>query len=393
MYRWLTTTGVLALGLVAGFIAGRQTAPGSGALPWLGSTKTIAGPWGEIRYWHFLLETPAALLTKWTGSADKPTIWFVDLTKKETGRLLDECGMPPTMRDTLLSTAKEDPGGGIRLYPSDPFVISIPPDLRSKLYARLTKWPENKTVGSPAQFMKESKLEWLDESDLPPEVINLTKKLIYKQNGVERFANYDIVLRTISDNRTARRFLRVMCRRSSITGVLVVRPGDDIEALTSYWGRGGRKAEIRTLLEAARLSDGSHEVPLLSLLPPFAKDHLYRYQNDTDPETPTCHYTSFNFFSTRPDDRFIDFPSCTELIVRDYVAVTNDFQLGDVAMLMSNTGEAVHSCTILADNLVFTKNGRGKGQPWMIQTIESLLTLYGVDGPVTVKVLRRRDML
>jgi hypothetical protein len=391
-YRLLVMTGVLTLGLFAGFVAGRRTGPGSGAVPWLGEEKTMTGPWGEIRYWHSLLETPAALLTEWTGSAGKSTMWFVGLTKKETGRLLDECEMTPTMRDTLLATAKEEPDGGVRLYPSDEFVISIPPDLRSRLYARLIKWPENKTVGTPARFMKESKLDWLDESNLPSEVIQLTKKLIYERNGIQLFANYDIVLRTISDHRTARRFLRVMCRRTTIMGVLVVRPEDDIEALTRYWGRGGREAEVRTLLEAARLSDGSHEVPLVSLLPPFVKDHLYRYQNNTDPETATCHYTSFNFFSTQPDKRFAELSFCSDVISRDYAAVTNDFQLGDVVMMMFDDGEIIHSCTVIAGDLVFTKNGRGKGQPWMIQTLDRLSLFYTAENPLAVKVLRRSDL-
>jgi len=206
------------------------------------------------------------------------------------------------------------------------------------------------------------------------------------------FADYDVVLRHIHDNRIARRFLRVMSRQNSVMGSLVVQPEDDLDALVRYWGRGGRENDVRTLLESARVSEGSHEVPLSMLLPPFVKERIYRYRYPTDPQTANCHYSSLNFFAHEPNEALTNLITCAATIDRDYVPVEGNYQLGDVVMFMRNANTVIHTCNIVFDHLVFSKNGSAIGQPWVIVSIDHLKSLYGVDEPIKLVVFRRRDM-
>ena len=68
----------------------------------------------------------------------------------------------------------------------------------------------------------------------------------------------------------------------------------------------------------------------LVLLPYFARDRLYRFQNREDPEGSTCHCSAMNFFNEAPDLRFTNTMEIFHSLKEDYVEVTEEFQLGDV---------------------------------------------------------------
>ena len=43
-----------------------------------------------------------------------------------------------------------------------------------------------------------------------------------------------------------------------------------------------------------------------------------------------------------------------------------------------SNGNAYHSCVYLADDIVYTKNGRSRLSPWVLMKLEDVRELYGI---------------
>jgi hypothetical protein len=358
-------------------------------------TQTSQGPWGKIRYWNSMLEMPGDMISLRSLPNDL-TRWYMEFDAPELiEKFMIGCDVEPAVAKRIASTAQKWEGGrGLVVTPSDEDVLKISPSARSKLYRQMSLWQPNQTLADATRFSKIGLRDWLDGSDVSPQMTGLIRSLIYSNGETELFADYDIVLRRIKDNREARDFLRTMARRNCIMGSLVVGPNDSIEDLSRYWGRGGREMEVRTLLESTRLSEGTREVPLIMLMPQFVRDRLYRYRRASDPELANCHFTAMNFFNEVPDNSFTSLVHCADVIQSDYVTVTdNNLQLGDLIIFMPNDQEILHSCNYIAANIVFTKNGSSQGQPWVLADIKETEGFFSVERPVVRRVLRKKEFM
>jgi hypothetical protein len=60
--------------------------------------------------------------------------------------------------------------------------------------------------------------------------------------------------------------------------------------------------------------------------------------------------------------------------------------------LDNTTGDAFHSCVHLADNIVYTKNGRNILSPWVIMRLEDVKKVYLYKGNGRVQGFRRKDI-
>jgi hypothetical protein len=50
-------------------------------------------------------------------------------------------------------------------------------------------------------------------------------------------------------------------------------------------------------------------------------------------------------------------------------------------MLAKPDGTIIHSCTFIADDVVYTKNGASATVPWALMTIPDVLEAYGSELP------------
>lgn len=115
------------------------------------------------------------------------------------------------------------------------------------------------------------------------------------------------------------------------------------------------------------------------LLSAFARKRLYTFPPmSDDPLDPRrdCHWTAFNFFNDPPDDHFCDMHYTEQIVSRDYQQVTGPWRLGDIIVLYHPNGQVMHSAVYLADDLVFTKNGGAKVQPWIYMRLDDMLANY-----------------
>jgi hypothetical protein len=154
-----------------------------------------------------------------------------------------------------------------------------------------------------------------------------------------------------------------------------------VSGLAEYWGRGGRRTDIRPLLESIAGIGGASSLDIVHVLPSFARERLYRYPRltaqDLDrPILANCLWTALNFFNAAPDDRCLDVRFSVEHLKQDYYVVENNFQLGDIVAILDEKGNIFHTAVYLADNLVFTKNGMSPVAPWVILPIDTVLDYY-----------------
>ena len=356
------------------------------------SSEFTEGSWGLVRYWKSMQEMPPELV-QLHGPPGTATEWyFGQRTPAEITQALIQCGMQEKLAADLSALAEPWPHGGYVLKPSDAQVLALTPGVREKLYALLQGWPQNAGNFAPIRYEKAGTHDWLYSAQLSPRIASTVQHLIYRHNNLELFTDFDLVMRQITNPGEAREFLRVMTRQTTIMACLIVRPNDDLDALTRYWGCGGREGEVRPLLELARMSDGRTDVPLNLLLPRFARDHIYRYRLPTDPGGINCHYSSMNFFNENADTNYTSLAACSRDIDNNYFTVTNSLQFGDVLLFMRDGHQVLHSCNVITTGLVFTKNGNSIGQPWIIADLADLKAYYELDGPLAIRAIRRREV-
>jgi hypothetical protein len=67
------------------------------------------------------------------------------------------------------------------------------------------------------------------------------------------------------------------------------------------------------------------------------------------------------------------------------------YRFGDVLFFMDgNTGNAIHSCVYLADDIVYTKNGRSPTQPWVIMKLDDVVSFYAMYYQPQIACYRRK---
>ena len=161
------------------------------------------------------------------------------------------------------------------------------------------------------------------------------------------------------------------------------------DSVLEYWSRGRRRNEIEPLMLS--LVDPAQDVGLVLLFPQFARSRLYTYE--TNAQVGDCHWTSFNFFREVPDDRFFGNRNVIEaMITREYDFVASPDCFGDVVLIMHNDG-VVHSCVHVAADIVYTKNGCGDSEPFILEKLENVVDLYEQQyGSIKLAFARRKDM-
>jgi len=84
---------------------------------------------------------------------------------------------------------------------------------------------------------------------------------------------------------------------------------------------------------------------------------------------PDCHWSSLNFFNYDAQPYLLDSRLATSAVLERFVA--HRANLSDSATSCSSltsNGDAFHSCVYLADDIVFSKNGRNVLSPWILTT-------------------------
>ena len=97
-----------------------------------------------------------------------------------------------------------------------------------------------------------------------------------------------------------------------------------------------------------------------------------------------------NIFNSEPDNRFFDSNHIRKVLATEYSRVEGTREFGDLILLHDRTGQALHQCVFIADDVVFTKNGAGVLSPWVLQKLSNMMAQYPSDKPLHQVVYRRK---
>ncbi len=354
-----------------------------------------SGPWGTLLTRDIQLERPTEYLTE-EVTTPKPEVWtFSGLTLDAVKNLLAQNGISADqITEAFAAGNVAEKKSGIELVPSEKFLLSLTPEQRHKLYPALAGSGVNLYLDFPYIFPGDDLQSIVTDARLNPDDVALLKRLVYPNGTAQQLADYAFLLEKIPTVERRVALTRAVSRQSAVLARLAVQPNTDIDKIASYWGNvpNVRFTDIRPLMESLKQLPEGGSMSLLYFLPKFARERLYTFPLPAQAGEPTmdCHWTTFNFSSETPDNRFNDPAYAVQFIQKNYYQVAAPSQCGDILLLMNEKQEVKHSAVFIADDIVFTKNGNNYRQPWMLMRIPDLLATYPATPPMRPVYMRRR---
>ncbi len=360
------------------------------------AARVVQGPWGTLKIEPIIVEPPTSFFN-YDYDAGASRSWIIaHATPDQARSLLARSGLDSPAIETLLQTATPDAAKtGQILRPPDELVRQLAPGVRAALYCELGRNPSNIFQANPFKFRGATAPEWFASSGLPEEIVRNLEPLIYRRQQTLCFSDLHLVLPEISPPLERIRLLQTLHRAATFSLHLVIKPGDSLDALLAYWGGGGRRDDIEPILASMHKQAGGDELDVSYLLPDFARTRLYTYINPTrgDPSVRRdCHWTSFNFFNTIPNDRYGKLTDLTTVTREEYEIINSPLEFGDLIFFIIPPNSAIHSCVYIAGDLVFTKDGIGFGQPFIFERLDDVVAGFREDaGDFKLQYCRRRE--
>jgi hypothetical protein len=367
-----------------------------------GNTITVkessSGKWGNLVLTPIVISPPMELVfTDW-GFMRQPTWFFPSVNANGVAQVLQLAGVSADDAARLCAGARSEPRiAGVVLMPDPAWVRQLNPEIRARIYHILAKSSLNIDQTQAFRFLGSNLDVWFGNM-VSPQTRQLIEPLIYRDGACMLFSDIELVRNEIGSDEELRRLGKALFQQPTVIAQLSIDPGVNMDALVEYWGRGGRRTEIRPLLESIAGGGYGRFIDVIHLLPPFARDHLYNYPQLSaadlnKPAVVNCLWTSLNFFSQKPDDRFLDAAVAFKTLKENYFIVESDFELGDIIAFLDENGDIFHAAVYIADDLVFSKNGISAMAPWTLMSLDDVKSYYRwrSENPRMI-VHRRKDL-
>lgn len=335
------------------------------------------GRWGEIVVRPIAISPPLEYIPTDAGPVFVPRWFLPQASRDDVRQALGVVGFPDDVARPLADAASPAAGTpGFWLQPSREFVRSLDTTIRARLYRQLAKFPANFSQQAAYRYFGSSVDDWLGTA-VAPRIRQLVNPLIYRDGDFFFFADLELVREEIGQGPELQRLVKRLLRQATVLVDLRLEPGSRLELTAEYWGRGGRKTDIRPLLESVAAAGGVNSIDIVHLLPELPRRLLYRYPRVSladlrKPQLANCFWTALNFFQASPDDAFLDPKLAFEELRSGYYLIQDELQLGDIVALSDRHGNIFHVAVHLAGDLVFTKNGYFSLAPWTILPLARL---------------------
>jgi hypothetical protein len=338
------------------------------------------GPWGRLEISDIAI-APVDIIVP--GQPGKPlaTTWlFEGFGSSRLKDLIQALDLTDSQRIDLLNTnAWSIAENGITLRPADETVLTLRPATRTRLYAVLGASTLNVNYFRPWSMKAGLFRERLVDSGMNSEAQKIIRGLAYAKGSRMFVSDVPVILNQLADEKQRRQVMRFLTSASTFLVQLDVPPNADVKSIMNYWENQDRRKDLEPILGClSRLPKGG-KLDLVHLLPGFANQRLYTYP-DPGPEPDgvrrDCHWTSLNFFSSVPDDRFGNSDEASRYVLEHYRQIGGTPEFGDIVFYVLPTGGTIHSAVYLAGNLAFTKNGETPDQPWIIMDVNEIRELY-----------------
>lgn len=415
---WTLLAGVTLAGLTGGVLIGRSSAgdlpaempkPAPAAAPGREKPATTfedpmrrtflgqPGPWGQLRYTRIWIEPPRSFFHGHVNFEAKTRWFFPGMSPADVDAFFETVSLSAAVRTALGRAPREEADGGTWLEPGEQVILALDDAGRARIYGLLARSPRNQQQ-SPISVRAPLIDERIAKSDLAPEVSNLFKRLLYGEGRWRFFSDLPVLAVRLPAPADQEKLAGMLSRSVTFLVSLLVDESSDIAALANYWSVGFRTRDIEPILSSLKRHPGGYELDISHLLPVFARRRLFTYE-DVFPDQPDpghdCYWSAANFFRTKPEDRSFEGDTFKEELARAYEPV-EELRLGDVVVYLDEDGVPVHASSYIADQIVFTKNGRNALHPFLFMRMDSLLELYQAafagQTALSVKYYRLKDI-
>jgi hypothetical protein len=356
------------------------------------------GTWGRLQYYYFYLEAPSHLVDAFPLRNPR-TRWAVPLDRQESIRtLISTTPMAPEHRTALLDVDNSGEADGLfAIFPPAEVLLNLNPEARSILYDYLGTYPFNPDIKDPVRILSGSVDEWAAGTSIRPEIIEVMKKMVFHRAGLMLFADFPYLISMANSEEEIRTLQRHSSRVRSMVLRLDLGSEAEIDGVLGYWttGLGLRRKEVESLIQSSMLTPGVPGLDIVHLLPPLPRKLLYTYPDLSmamDGVMPDCHWTALNFYNYNPEPIYLDEFFAASSLLTGFERVDAPYSYGDVLVYVTEKATAHHSCVYLADNIVYTKNGRSIYAPWTIAHLADISSLYfEADGlPLSIQGYRKK---
>jgi hypothetical protein len=355
------------------------------------------GPWGKLEYYHVYLEAPGYLVDHFPLPSSKSRWVFTPAQESNLSSLLAETGLTAEQVETVLTApGKLSNADGVYLFPPPQLILDLTSEVRTKLYAILRKNPANEYHVDPVLILNGDAEKWFVNSELRPEIIDMIDKLSYKRGDLMAFSDLSLLMNLASGESEGRQILKAMTRTRSLILRTIINSHTEVEENMKFWttGLNLRRKDVVPMLHSVVATQGVEKLDILHLLPMLPRKLLYTYPDPTmgaQGVFPDCHWTSLNFFNYHSEAYLLDSRLATTKVIESFAQVEPPYRFGDVLFFLdTKQGDAFHSCVYIADDIVYTKNGRNLLSPWILTKLDDVKAVYLYDGNGRVQGFRHK---
>ena len=348
------------------------------------------GPWGDLEYFRVVMEPPAEFAGAYAAADARPQQWFFkNQSRDQVSLLLQNAQLTSNQWSEIQTRAEWSTGSdGTIVRPSRDLVLGLTPESRGVIYDALAHFEENTAQYYALGYRAELVGEWLGNAGLQPATLQLIKSLLYTKESAVFLGDVNLAMSLVPDPAERLRLAKALYRQSSLLVKLRVRPTSNLNELVSYWSRGGRMKDVKPLLESLPKLAAGFLIDVNHLLPRFARANLNTYPQPNIDLRHDCHWASLNFLNFEPSEMYADREKAAATLMADYYPIAGNPLLGDIIVLITPQGRALHSCVFVADNIVFTKNGLTSCAPWVLMELTDVLAFYAQQQPFRVVTYR-----
>ena len=381
MPKWRKPLLFLGCALPWLLVLGLMLRPAHECPPPHGLTHGKPGPWGQLHAVEFEMNAPEKVSLDLCRTNLAP--WFFGSTssREQLAAIFKQAGCTAEQSSELLAIAQPQ-SNGWSVNPSLELRLALSNETRAHLNFHLSEFPENLDQYYAIRWAAGEFGKWLHNAKLQEETKKWFERLTYSDGTNTYFSSEPTVTRLATDDAEKIRICEALLLTRSLNVKLQIGPGADVEGLIRYWGTGGREREVRPLLEAiARLPQGG-EIDIANLLPSAAETLLYTYPRLEEPYI-DCHWTAFNFFHPSPERKPLGVKDTGEVYARLFTPFIGELRFGDLVLFNNAAGCVQHSAVYIADDILFTKNGKSPKKPWVLMRLSDVQNIFWKDSKIS----------
>ena len=355
------------------------------------------GPWGKLRCFYIYIEAPRAIVEAYPLPSSKPRWSFPESERPKLPALFKKAGLPETFAASLVEPQNTTNSNGLlNLFPPLADLEAMTPAMREVIYPELAKYPTNDYHTEPVLITSVTVDEWFRTSKLRPELVAKIRQMAYRRGEALAFSDLGAMMNHASGEAEARLIFKSFTRTRSLMMQLELEDETELPPLLDYWsiGMGIRRKDIEPIMQSIIDTEGVERLGITHIIPALPRKLLYTYPGEECSRhgiLPDCHWTSLNFFNYEPHEYLLDSRLATSAVLEKFEPVQAPYRYGDILFFLdADRGDAFHSCVYLADDMVFTKNGRNRLSPWVIMKISEVEKIYIYDRNGRIQAYRQK---